>query len=114
MSDGACLWSRSRLALALAVVLSVVGLLPSSRAVAATGEVVSYALVQPDASLKVAGKVFRIGHLGSLTDAMALSGVATAEMVMADLGLPVRLGSGVAAAQDVYRIRPTSTLKDAA
>ena len=35
----------------------------------------------------VAGKVFRIGHLGSLTDAMALSGIATAEMVMADLGL---------------------------
>jgi alanine-glyoxylate transaminase / serine-glyoxylate transaminase / serine-pyruvate transaminase len=52
---------------------------------------------------QVAGKVFRIGHLGSLTDVMTLSGLATAEMVMADLGLPVRLGSGVAAAQEVYR-----------
>lgn len=52
---------------------------------------------------EVAGKVFRIGHLGSLTEVMALSGIATAEMVMADLGLPVRLGSGVAAAQDYYR-----------
>ncbi|MGY9046955.1 MAG: pyridoxal-phosphate-dependent aminotransferase family protein, partial [Rhodobacterales bacterium] len=51
----------------------------------------------------VAGKVFRIGHLGMLTDAMALSGIATAEMVMVDLGLPVTLGSGVAAAQGVYR-----------
>ena len=51
----------------------------------------------------VAGKVFRIGHLGMLTDAMALSGIATAEMIMADLGLPIQLGSGVAAAQDVYR-----------
>lgn len=51
----------------------------------------------------VAGKVFRIGHLGSLTDVMALSGIATAEMVMADLGLPVTLGSGVAAAQQYYR-----------
>ncbi|MDU8910293.1 L-aspartate--glyoxylate aminotransferase BhcA [Aestuariicoccus sp. MJ-SS9] len=51
----------------------------------------------------VAGKVFRIGHLGMLTDAMALSGIATAEMVMADLGLPITLGSGVAAAQEVYR-----------
>ena len=51
----------------------------------------------------VAGKVFRIGHLGRLTDVMALSGLATAEMVMADLGLPVTLGSGVAAAQDYYR-----------
>ena len=51
----------------------------------------------------VAGKVFRIGHLGSLTDVMALSGIATAEMAMADLGLPITLGSGVAAAQDFYR-----------
>ena len=52
---------------------------------------------------EVAGKVFRIGHLGSMTDVMALSGIATAEMVMADLGYPVRLGSGVAAAQEHYR-----------
>lgn len=52
---------------------------------------------------EVAGKVFRIGHLGSLTDAMMLSGLAVAEMCMADLGWPVTLGSGVAAAQDHYR-----------
>jgi len=52
---------------------------------------------------QVAGKVFRIGHLGSLTDVMMLSGIATAEMVMVDLGLDIRLGSGVAAAQEVYR-----------
>lgn len=51
----------------------------------------------------VAGKLFRIGHLGSLTDVMALSGIACAEMAMADLGLSIRLGSGVAAAQDYYR-----------
>jgi len=52
---------------------------------------------------EVAGKVFRIGHLGMLTDVLALSGLATAEMVMADLGLDITLGSGVAAAQEVYR-----------
>ncbi len=52
---------------------------------------------------EVAGKVFRIGHLGSLTDVMALSGLATVEMCMADLGLDVALGSGVAAAQEHYR-----------
>ncbi len=52
---------------------------------------------------EVAGKVFRIGHLGSLTDVMMLSGLATAEMVMADLGYPITLGSGVAAAQEYYR-----------
>jgi alanine-glyoxylate transaminase/serine-glyoxylate transaminase/serine-pyruvate transaminase len=63
---------------------------------------------------EVAGKVFRIGHLGSLTDAMMLSGLATAEMVMADLGLPVRLGSGVAAAQSVYRHGDAASNKAAA
>lgn len=51
----------------------------------------------------VAGKVFRIGHLGSLTDAMMLSGLGVAEMVMVDLGLDIKLGSGVAAAQEFYR-----------
>ncbi len=52
---------------------------------------------------EVAGKVFRIGHLGMLTDVMVLSGLATAEMCMADLGWKVQLGSGVAAAQEFYR-----------
>ena len=54
----------------------------------------------------VAGKLFRIGHLGMLTEPMMLSGLATAEMCMADLGWPVRLGSGVAAAQAFYRKGP--------
>ncbi|MEO1637671.1 MAG: L-aspartate--glyoxylate aminotransferase BhcA [Pseudomonadota bacterium] len=63
----------------------------------------------------VAGKVFRIGHLGSMTDVMALSGIATAEMCMADLGLDIQLGSGVAAAQEFYRgSAVVAQLKDAA
>lgn len=52
---------------------------------------------------KVAGKVFRIGHLGMLTDTLMLSGLATIEMVMKDLEYPIQLGSGVAAAQEYYR-----------
>jgi len=63
---------------------------------------------------EVAGKVFRIGHLGSLTDVMALSGIATAEMCMADLGLDVPLGSGVAAAQEYYRSNPAASALKAA
>ncbi|GLP86932.1 L-aspartate--glyoxylate aminotransferase BhcA [Tritonibacter mobilis] len=63
---------------------------------------------------EVAGKVFRIGHLGSLTDVMALSGIATAEMCMVDLGLDIRLGSGVAAAQEYYRGNAASAQQDAA
>lgn len=49
------------------------------------------------------GKAFRIGHLGSLTDVMVLSGLATIEMAMADLNYPITLGSGVAAAQEYFR-----------
>lgn len=53
------------------------------------------------------GKAFRIGHLGSLTDVMVLSGLATIEMAMADLDYPITLGSGVAAAQEYYRATAT-------
>ena len=63
---------------------------------------------------EVAGKVFRIGHLGMLTDVMVLSGLATAEMCMADLGWPVTLGSGVAAAQEYYRTSAAQSVKAAA
>lgn len=48
-------------------------------------------------------RAFRIGHLGSLTDVMVLSGLATIEMAMADLDYPIELGSGVAAAQEYFR-----------
>lgn len=63
---------------------------------------------------EVAGKVFRIGHLGSLTEPMALSGIATAEMVMVDLGLDIELGSGVAAAQEFFRGGTPNSVKEAA
>ncbi|MEM0946768.1 MAG: L-aspartate--glyoxylate aminotransferase BhcA [Pseudomonadota bacterium] len=62
----------------------------------------------------VAGKVFRIGHLGMLSEPLALSGIATAEMALVDLGLDVRLGSGVAAAQAVYRAGDAFAKKEAA
>lgn len=62
---------------------------------------------------EVAGKVFRIGHLGSLTDVMTLSGIATAEMCMVDLGLDIKLGSGVAAAQEYYRGIPIAAQQTA-
>ena len=60
------------------------------------------------------GKAFRIGHLGDLTDVMVLSGLATIEMAMADLGYPITLGSGVATAQEFYRQSRTASLADAA
>lgn len=60
------------------------------------------------------GKAFRIGHLGSLTDVMVLSGLGTIEMAMADLNYPIKLGSGVAAAQEYFRTGPSGHAKAAA
>ncbi|KAJ8446869.1 hypothetical protein Cgig2_016179 [Carnegiea gigantea] len=47
---------------------------------------------------KVAGKVFRIGHLGNLNELQLLGCLAGVEMILKDVGYPMRLGSGVAAA----------------
>jgi alanine-glyoxylate transaminase/serine-glyoxylate transaminase/serine-pyruvate transaminase len=63
---------------------------------------------------KVAGRVFRIGHLGDLNELMCLTALAGSEMVMRDLGIPVAAGSGVAAAQEYYRHSATAKLKKAA
>ncbi|MGH7546272.1 MAG: aminotransferase class V-fold PLP-dependent enzyme [Gemmatimonadota bacterium] len=52
---------------------------------------------------KVAGKVFRIGHLGDLNELMLLGAIAGVEMTMRDVGIPVTPGSGVAAAAELYR-----------
>ncbi|MGP6088955.1 L-aspartate--glyoxylate aminotransferase BhcA [Antarctobacter jejuensis] len=60
------------------------------------------------------GRAFRIGHLGSLTDVMVLSGLATIEMAMADLNYPITLGSGVAAAQEYFRHSNAIALRTAA
>ena len=47
---------------------------------------------------KVAGKVFRIGHLGWLNEAMVLQALGGAELAMRDAGIPFEAGSGVGAA----------------
>ena len=52
---------------------------------------------------KVAGKVFRIGHLGDLNELMLMGAIAGAEMAMLDVGIKVTPGSGVAAASDYWR-----------
>lgn len=52
---------------------------------------------------KVAGKVFRIGHLGDSNEVMMLAAVSAAEVAMLDCGIPVQPGSGLAAAGTYYR-----------
>jgi alanine-glyoxylate transaminase/serine-glyoxylate transaminase/serine-pyruvate transaminase len=52
---------------------------------------------------KVAGKLFRIGHVGDLNELMLLGAIAGSEMAMLDLGMKIEPGSGVAAAQKYWR-----------
>ncbi len=52
---------------------------------------------------QMAGKLFRIGHLGDLNELMLLGAIAGAEMAMRDVGIEVELGSGVGAAQAHFR-----------
>ncbi len=52
---------------------------------------------------RMAGKLFRIGHLGDLNELMLLGGIAGVEMAMRDVGIKVELGKGVAAAQEYWR-----------
>ena len=52
---------------------------------------------------KVAGKVFRIGHIGNINELMILQALAGCEMALRDVGVPVAAGSGVAAAQEHFR-----------
>src|ERR1700730_2355183 len=52
---------------------------------------------------QVAGKVFRIGHLGDLNDLMVLGAIAGAEMAMRDIGIEIQLGTGVDAPHAHFR-----------
>jgi alanine-glyoxylate transaminase / serine-glyoxylate transaminase / serine-pyruvate transaminase len=52
---------------------------------------------------KVAGKLFRIGHLGDLNELMLMGAIAGAEMAMLDVGIKVTPGSGVGAASNYWR-----------
>jgi alanine-glyoxylate transaminase/serine-glyoxylate transaminase/serine-pyruvate transaminase len=52
---------------------------------------------------EMAGKLFRIGHLGDLNELMLLGAISGAEMAMRDVGIDVVPGSGVAAAQEYFR-----------
>ena len=51
---------------------------------------------------KVAGKVFRIGHLGWLNEAMVLQALGGAELAMRHCGVEFRAGAGVGAAIESF------------
>ncbi|NOT86031.1 MAG: aminotransferase class V-fold PLP-dependent enzyme [Methylococcaceae bacterium] len=71
-------------------------------------EVISTAFKKYNMSLggglsELAGKVFRIGHVGDMNDISMLGALAGVEMAMLDCGFNITPGSGVAAAVEYYR-----------
>ena len=52
---------------------------------------------------KVAGKLFRIGHLGDSNELMLMAALAGSEMAMLECGVRIEVGSGVAAAAAYWR-----------
>ncbi|KRB25572.1 aminotransferase class V-fold PLP-dependent enzyme [Mesorhizobium sp. Root172] len=63
---------------------------------------------------KVAGKVFRIGHLGWLNDVMVCGALSAAEMALLDCGVKIAAGSGVGAAIEHFCLSNKTTLAKAA
>jgi alanine-glyoxylate transaminase / serine-glyoxylate transaminase / serine-pyruvate transaminase len=63
---------------------------------------------------KVAGKVFRIGHLGWVNEVMMCGAIAAAEMALRDCGVKVQPGSGVGAALEHYRLSAQPAVAKAA
>ena len=81
-------------------------------------DVIKTAYHQFDLSLgaglnKVAGKVFRIGHLGWLNELMVLQALGGAELAMRQVGIPFEPGVGVGAAVAYYS-EPRAALRSAA
>ena len=56
---------------------------------------------------KIKGKIFRIGHLGSLNELELLGALAGVEMTLASFGVEIPLGAGLAAAES-YLLQPAS------
>ena len=56
----------------------------------------------------VKGKVFRIGHLGSLNELELLGGLAGVEITLRTFGLPIPVGAGLAAAEHFLLETPRS------
>jgi alanine-glyoxylate transaminase/serine-glyoxylate transaminase/serine-pyruvate transaminase len=52
---------------------------------------------------RMAGRLFRIGHLGDCNELMLMGALAGCEMAMVDCGMKIAPGSGVAAAADYWR-----------
>ncbi|SFE37307.1 pyridoxal-phosphate-dependent aminotransferase family protein [Roseivivax sediminis] len=82
-------------------------------------DVIAAAYAKYDTSLgsglaNVAGKVFRIGHLGWLNEGMVCTALSAAEMAMIECGFEIEAGSGVGAAIRLFATSDAPQMKIAA
>jgi len=63
---------------------------------------------------KVAGRVFRIGHLGDLNELMVMTALSGVELTLRDQGVPFETGAGVAAAIEHFHRTQPARLAEAA
>ncbi|MBL0173346.1 MAG: aminotransferase class V-fold PLP-dependent enzyme [Gemmatimonadaceae bacterium] len=73
------------------------------------GRVIELAFKRYDVSLgaglgELAGKVFRIGHLGDMNPLSLAGAMSGVEMALADAGVPITLGAGIGAALSTWRL----------
>ena len=62
---------------------------------------VKYGITGAGGQDKLKGKIFRIAHLGYADTFDTITAIAGIEMVLKGLGYPVKLGTGVGAAQEI-------------
>jgi alanine-glyoxylate transaminase/serine-glyoxylate transaminase/serine-pyruvate transaminase len=62
---------------------------------------------------KVAGRVFRIGHLGALDEGMIGTALFNVEMALLDCGVKIKAGSGTGAAAEYFRSTATKSASSA-
>jgi alanine-glyoxylate transaminase/serine-glyoxylate transaminase/serine-pyruvate transaminase len=60
---------------------------------------------------QVAGKVFRIGHLGDNNETRMMAALGAVEMAMIDAGIKFTPGSGTGAAAKYWTSNPNKALK---
>jgi aspartate aminotransferase-like enzyme len=64
-----------------------------------------YGIIFAPGQDKLKGKIFRIGHIGYLERSEILQALAVLEMALDELGYPVKRGSAVAAAEEIFEPR---------
>jgi len=62
-----------------------------------------YGVILAGGQGKLAGNIFRIGHMGDVDSFDTIAAIAALEMALADLGWPVKLGEGTRAATEILR-----------